>query len=124
MEANRGSRRRAEPDRGRSGRRSAGAAAPRAASPENGLNGLTRLAPSRIDMLLGFIAQKPSDPFPRYALALEYKNAGRLDEARAVFGELMSLCPDYTATYLHAGDLLSKMGLKEDARSVFQTGIT
>jgi tetratricopeptide (TPR) repeat protein len=75
-------------------------------------------------MLLGFIAQKPSDPFPRYALALEYKNAGRLDEARAVFGELMSLCPDYTATYLHAGDLLSKMGLKDDARSVFQTGIT
>lgn len=75
-------------------------------------------------MLLGFIAQKPSDPFPRYALALEYKNAGRLDEARAVFSELMSLCPDYTATYLHAGELLSKMGLKEDARSVFQTGIT
>ena len=75
-------------------------------------------------MLLSFIAQKPSDPFPRYALALEYKNAGRLDEARAVFSELMSLCPDYTATYLHAGDLLSKMGLKEDARSVFQTGIT
>lgn len=74
-------------------------------------------------MLLGFIAQKPSDPFPRYALALEYKNAGRLDEARAVFSELMSLCPDYTATYLHAGELLSKMGLKEDARSVFQTGI-
>lgn len=75
-------------------------------------------------MLLGFITQKPSDPFPRYALALEYKNAGRLDEARGVFDELMSLCPDYTAAYLHAGDLLSKMGLKEDARSVFQTGIS
>lgn len=74
-------------------------------------------------MLLGFIAQKPSDPFPRYALALEYKNAGRLDESRAVFTELMQVCPDYTATYLHAGDLLAKMGLKQDARLVFETGI-
>jgi len=75
-------------------------------------------------MLLGFIAQKPTDPFPRYALALEYKNAGRFEESRATFTELMGLCPDYTATYLHAGDLLSKMGLKADARSVFETGIT
>jgi tetratricopeptide (TPR) repeat protein len=82
------------------------------------------MAPSRIEMLLGFIAQKPSDPFPRYALALEYKNADRLDEARGVFSELMSLCPDYTATYLHAGELLSKMGLKDDARAVFRTGIS
>ena len=81
------------------------------------------MAPSRIDMLLGFIAQKPSDPFPRYALALEYKNAGRFAESRATFTELMAVCPDYTATYLHAGDLLSKMGLKDDARVVFETGI-
>ena len=41
------------------------------------------MAFSRIDALLGFIQQKPQDPFPRYALALEYKNGGRLDEARA-----------------------------------------
>jgi hypothetical protein len=82
------------------------------------------MAPSRIEMLLAFIAQKPSDPFPRYALALEYKNSGRLEDARVVFDELMSLCPDYTATYLHAGDLLSKMGRKDDARAVFETGIS
>ena len=74
-------------------------------------------------MLLGFIAQKPSDPFPRYALALEYKNAGRLEEARAVFTELMSVAPDYTATYLHAGDLLAKMGRRDEARGVFEAGI-
>jgi hypothetical protein len=74
-------------------------------------------------MLLGFIAQKPSDPFPRYALALEYKNAGRLEEARAVFTELMSVAPDYTATYLHAGDLLAKMGRRDEARAVFEAGV-
>ena len=74
-------------------------------------------------MLLGFIAQKPSDPFPRYALALEYKNAGRLEEARGVFAELMSVAPDYTATYLHAGDLLAKMGRRDEARGVFEAGV-
>ena len=43
------------------------------------------MPPSRIEMLQAFIAQKPRDPFPRYALALEYKNAGRLEDARATF---------------------------------------
>ncbi|HEX2658768.1 MAG TPA: hypothetical protein VHU40_10870, partial [Polyangia bacterium] len=66
--------------------------------------------PSRIEMLQAFIAQKPSDPFPRYALALEFKNAGRLDEAAALFSDLMTKDPDYTATYLHAGNLLVAMG--------------
>ena len=55
------------------------------------------MAFSRIEALLGFIQQKPQDPFPRYALALEYKNAGRLDEARATFDALMTAHPDYTA---------------------------
>ena len=74
-------------------------------------------------MLQAFIAQKPSDPFPRYALALEFKNTGRLDEASALFSELMTKDPDYTATYLHAGNLLVTMGQKEQARGVYEAGI-
>jgi Tfp pilus assembly protein PilF len=74
-------------------------------------------------MLQSFIAQKPSDPFPRYALALEFKNAGRLEEAAALFGDLMSKDPDYTATYLHAGNLLVTMGQKDQARGVYEAGI-
>ena len=58
-----------------------------------------------------FIASSsPSDPFPRYGLAQEYKNAGRLDEARATFDALMSAHPDYTAAYLHAGNALLALG--------------
>ena len=74
-------------------------------------------------MLQAFIAQKPRDPFPRYALALEYKNGDRLDEAATLFSDLMTLDPDYIPTYLHAGELLIKLGRKDDARAVFQTGI-
>jgi tetratricopeptide (TPR) repeat protein len=81
------------------------------------------MAFSRIEALLGFIQQKPQDPFPRYALALEYKNGGRLDEARATFDALMSAHPDYTAAYLHAGNTLLALGLRDDARAVYQRGV-
>ncbi len=81
------------------------------------------MAFSRIDALLGFIQQKPQDPFPRYALALEYKNAGRPDEARATFDALMSAHPDYTAAYLHAGNTLLALGMRDDARAVYQRGV-
>jgi tetratricopeptide (TPR) repeat protein len=81
------------------------------------------MAFSRIDALLGFIQQKPQDPFPRYALALEYKNTGRLDEARATFDALMSAHPDYTAAYLHAGNTLVALGLRDDARAIYQRGV-
>ena len=74
-------------------------------------------------MLEGFIRQKPADPFPRYALALELKNAGRLDEARTTFEELMTVAPDYTATYLHAGNVLVALGRADDARQIYRRGI-
>ena len=78
---------------------------------------------SRIDALVGFIQQNPQDPFPRYALALEYKNGGRLDEARATFDALMTTHPDYTAAYLHAGNTVLALGLRDEARAVYQRGI-
>jgi tetratricopeptide (TPR) repeat protein len=74
-------------------------------------------------MLLGFIQQKPEDPFPRYALAQEYKNAGRLEEARATFEELMARMPDYTATYLHAGNVLVALGSTAEAFEVYRRGV-
>lgn len=81
------------------------------------------MATSRIDQLRAFIAQRPRDPFPRYALALEYKNANRVEEACALFNGLMTEDPDYTATYLHAGNLLVALGLRDEARATYQSGI-
>ena len=65
---------------------------------------------SRVETLKKFIAAHPSDPFPRYGLAQEYKNAGQLAEARAEFETLMHDHPDYTAAYLHAGNVLLALG--------------
>ena len=78
---------------------------------------------SRLETLKKFMAARPADPFPRYGLAQEYKNAGQLAEARAEFETLMREHPDYTAAYLHAGNVLIALGERDEARAVFERGI-
>jgi tetratricopeptide (TPR) repeat protein len=74
-------------------------------------------------MLQAFIAKQPNDPFPRYGLALEHKNAGRLEEAWDAFEALMRDHPTYTAAYLHAGNTAVARGRVEDARAAYTRGI-
>jgi hypothetical protein len=78
---------------------------------------------SRIDTLKGFVAARAGDPFPRYALAMEYKNGGRLEEACDTFAELMEAHPSYTAAYLHAGNTLVALGRAAEARAVYLRGV-
>ena len=81
------------------------------------------VAMGRAEQLQEFIRQSPNDPFPRYGLALEFKNGGRLDDAVSAFAELMATFPDYTAAYLHAGNTLVGLSRKTDAAEVFRRGI-
>ena len=78
---------------------------------------------SRVEALKKFIAAHPGDPFPRYGLAQEYKNARRFAEARAEFETLMRDHPDYTAAYLHAGNVLLELGERDAARATFERGV-
>lgn len=78
---------------------------------------------TRVETLKKFIEARPNDPFPRYGLAQEFKNAGRFEEARAEFDVLMREHPDYTATYLHAGNVLLQLGERAEARAVFERGV-
>ena len=78
---------------------------------------------SRVEALKKFVAAHPADPFPRYGLAQEYKNAGQLAEARAEFELLMRDHPDYTAAYLHAGNVLLALGERAEARAIFERGV-
>ena len=82
------------------------------------------MPPNRVDMLKGFIAQKPNDPFPRYALAQELKNTGDLAGAWAEFSTLLSHHKDYVPAYFHAGGVLVALDRKEEARGLFAAGIT
>lgn len=76
-----------------------------------------------MELLRGFVAQRPQDPFPRYALALEHKNAGDAAAAWGEFEALLARHPDYTAAYLHAGGVLVDLGRVDAARVVFERGL-
>jgi len=78
---------------------------------------------SRVETLRAFIASRPGDPFPRYALAMEHKNGGRLSEARDEFAVLMRDHADYVAAYLHAGNTHLALGDRDAAREAYARGI-
>jgi len=77
----------------------------------------------RVQALKNFISAKPNDPFPRYGLAMELKNAGELGEASAAFAELVEKFPDYVATYLMYGSVLSELQERDRARAIYSQGI-
>ncbi len=79
--------------------------------------------PSRVEMLKTFAQQRPNDPFPKYGLALEFKNAGDLAAARSAFEALLAAHPDYVPGYLHAGNTLVALGQRDDAAALYRKGI-
>ena len=79
---------------------------------------------SRIEAIRKIIAATPNDPFPRYGLALEFKNAGQLAEAASAFNELEQKFPDYVPQYLMHVQVLIAKGDKATAREVCERGLT
>ncbi len=77
----------------------------------------------RIATFMSFIARSPTDPFPRYGLAMEHKGRGNLDEAWAVFAELLEQFPDYVPAYLMAGGTLAALGRRDEAGGVYRRGL-
>ena|SRR5688572_12544119 len=77
----------------------------------------------RIENLMQFVETSPGDPFPRYGLAMELKNTGRLDEAQRAFAELVSKFPDYIPAYLHAGNVLVELGRRDEAAETYRAGM-
>src|SRR5919198_5877381 len=76
----------------------------------------------RIGQLRKFIADRPDDPFPRYALALELKGSGDARGAAAELEELLARKSDYLAAYLQLGMLLTSLDRPEDAREILVRG--
>ena len=77
----------------------------------------------RIATFRSFISKSPTDPFPRYGLAMEHKGRGGLAEAWAVFEELLGKFPDYVPTYLMAGGTLVALDRKAEAADAYRKGI-
>jgi len=69
------------------------------------------------------VAQNPDDSFSRYALALEYRNAGDPEGAIREFRRLIAADPDYAAAYYHGGQALERSGKLDEAREMYRQGI-
>ena len=77
----------------------------------------------RIAMLTEILSQNPGDSFARYGLAMEYSNAGQIEEALAEFDKLLAAHPDYTPGYFMAAQTLAKAERAEEAKKMLSDGI-
>ena len=78
---------------------------------------------NRIDKILELLQQMPNDNFLRHALALEYINIGKDDEAKILFESVLKDSPDYIGSYYHLGKLLERTGEKEQAIGCYEKGM-
>ncbi|MFO0551394.1 MAG: tetratricopeptide repeat protein [Polyangiaceae bacterium] len=68
-------------------------------------------------------AEGKADSFARYALALEYKSLGRIDDARTAFEALRAADPAYVPMYLMCGSMLADADRKDEARVWLEAGV-
>jgi len=76
----------------------------------------------RVALLRKFISDKPEDPFPRYALALELKGQGEPAAAANELEALVAKKPDYLAAYLMLGLIQQTLGRNTHAKATLQAG--
>lgn len=78
---------------------------------------------NRVKSLRQFIQDDPSDPFNKYALALELIAKHEHKEALNWISELLSEHPDYVPTYYQAAHFYWDLGMIKQAGDTFDKGI-
>lgn len=78
----------------------------------------------KLETLEEFVRTSPDEPLPRYALAMEYRNLERHQDAIGAFRELLARRPEYVPTYLMLAQTLIGVGLPDEARPILELGIT
>ncbi|MFD2035357.1 tetratricopeptide repeat protein [Belliella marina] len=78
---------------------------------------------SRIETLKSYADQEPDNPFNWYALALEFRNDDP-HQALLYFKQLLTNHRTYLPTYYHAASLCSELNLIEDAKKIYEDGIS
>ncbi len=77
----------------------------------------------RLTYLEQVVQSGAAEAFARYALALEYRKAGRLEDAMGVFERLRAHEPEYLPMYLMAGQILLESGADERASTWLSQGL-
>jgi tetratricopeptide (TPR) repeat protein len=78
---------------------------------------------TRLDKLLDFLKNEPTDPFLHYALATEYLRLNQTDNALNYYEGLVKHHADYVGTYYHLGKLYEALNRKPDAIKTYEQGM-
>jgi tetratricopeptide (TPR) repeat protein len=78
---------------------------------------------NRVAALREVLKENPKDAFARYALGLEFSNAGHTESALAEFSQLLAAHPDYTNGYFMAAQALDRADRLPEAREMLLKGI-
>ena len=77
----------------------------------------------RIEKLKAFLKDAPADCFLNHALALEYVKAGDEENAKDHFELNLVNDPGYVATDYHLAKLLERVGQREQAIKIYESGM-
>lgn len=79
--------------------------------------------PTRLEQFEAMAKLDASDPFVLYALGMEYKGAGRAEDAVRTFTDLRAKFPDYVPGYHICGQVLFALGRRDEAAEWLRAGI-
>lgn len=77
----------------------------------------------RIEQLRGMLAEEPGDLFLRYAIALELKRSGDMDQAVKDLEAILTDDPKHIASYYQLALLLADLGRTDEAKATCEAGM-
>src|SRR5271165_6381709 len=83
----------------------------------------TELSMDRISMLTEILTANPADSLAHYGLAMEYSQAGQVEEAVREFKALIAENPDYTPAYFMGAQTLANASRIDEAKRMLADGI-
>jgi len=79
--------------------------------------------PTRREKVQAMLADEPGDTFLRYTLAMEWQKENEHEKSIACFRDLMNDDPPYVPAFFMLGQLLTKTGRINEARTALRDGI-
>lgn len=77
----------------------------------------------RLAQLQGMLAEEPGDLFLRYAIALEWKRAGNMEQAITDLEAILTDDPKYVPGYYQLALLQADLGKLDDAKQACEAGM-
>jgi len=77
----------------------------------------------RLEVLLKMTSHEGADSFAWYALALEYKSSGRVEDALLTFEKLREKDGGYVPMYLMCGTMLVEANRRDEAKEWLTAGL-